>query len=86
MNDTININPNDLSSLIELMDKYHTTKYMLPGTNELGEHTTASIFKDKIVVVTYQKNGWVRENVYWRDGTREELFKGKEDAYDPDNI
>jgi hypothetical protein len=74
MNDTININPNDLSSMIELMDKYHTTKYMLLGTNELGEHTRTSIFKDKIVVVTYQKNGWVRENVYWRDGTYEEVY------------
>lgn len=83
---TIMIDPADPQSLIDLMDKYHNTKYMLPGTNELGENTTASIFKDKIVVVTYQKNGWVRENVYWRDGTREELFKGKEDAYDPNNI
>lgn len=78
MNNTININPNDLSFMIGLMDKYNTTKYMLSGTNELGEHITVSIFKDKIVVVTYQKNGWVRENVYWRDGTCEEMFKGKE--------
>lgn len=85
MNDTININLNDLRSMIELMDKYHTTKHMLSGTNELGEHTTASIFKDKIVVVIHQKNGWVRENVYWRDGTCEETFKEKEDAYEPDN-
>lgn len=78
MNDTININPNDLNSMIELMDKYNTTKCMLSGTNELGEHITVSIFKDNIVVVTYQKNGWVRENVYWRDGTCGEMFKRKE--------
>lgn len=78
MNNTINVNSDDLSSMIELMDKYNTTNGMLPGINELGERIMVSIFKDNIVVITYQKNGWVRENVYWRDGTCEEMFKGKE--------
>lgn len=30
-----------------------------------------------IDVVNFQSNGWTRWNVYWRDGTREELFEGK---------
>ena len=41
------------------------------------EETEISIFPDKIVYATYQHNGWKRENVYWRDGTREETFKGR---------
>ena len=30
-----------------------------------------------IDVVNFQSNGWTRWNVYWRDGTREELFERK---------
>ena len=36
-----------------------------------------SVAKDRIDVVTFQSNGWTRRNVYWRDGTTEELFEGK---------
>lgn len=74
---TITIDPRDLDSMIEIMDKYHETKTMLPGINEDGERTYASIFEDRIVIETYQKHHWVRKNVYWRDGTREELFDRK---------
>ena len=77
-NPTITINPRDHKSLCKIMDKYGpTTTTMLCGENEDGEATYTSIFNDHIVVDTHQSNGWVRRNVYWRDGTREELFDGK---------
>lgn len=50
---------------------------MFMGVNTEFEETEISIFPDKIVYATYQHNGWKRENVYWRDGTREETFKGR---------
>lgn len=77
MENTIRIDFSDLKAMCEVMDKYHTTETMLFGENEEGEMTTTSIFDDAIVVVTYQKNHWVRKNILHRDGTIEELFDGK---------
>ena len=75
---SIIIDPSDFKSMCELMDRYGpTTTTMLFGENEDGEATYTSIFIDRIVVDTHQFNGWVRRNIYWRDGTREELFDGK---------
>ena len=69
--------PNDLGSMCELMDKYGDSDTMFMGVNTEFEETEISIFPDKIVYVTYQHNGWVRKNIYWRDGTREEMFDGR---------
>ena len=74
---TIMIDPADLQSLIDLMDEHGNTNSRFPGTNELGEDTMVSITSEKIVVETNQTNGWVRKNVYWRDGTYEELYDGR---------
>ena len=60
-----------------LMNKYGSTKFPFSGKNENGEDIQISIFEDRIILVTYQENGWVRENWYWEDGTVEELFKGR---------
>ena len=40
-----------------------------------GEDVYISIFYDKIVTATTQANGWIRKNIYWRDGTREEMYE-----------
>lgn len=60
----------------KIMRKYGNSDTPFSGTNSEGEKITISVFKDKIVVVTYQKNGWVRKNIYEEDCT-EELFEGK---------
>ena len=70
---TFTFDPNDLGSMCELMDKYGDSDTMFMGVNTEFEETEIFIFPDKIVYATYQK----RENVYWRDGTREETFKGR---------
>ncbi len=77
MEGTIRIDFSDLEAMREVMDKYHTTETMLFGESEEGEMTTTSIFEDKIVHVTYQKNHWVRKAILHRDGSREEMFDGK---------
>ena len=59
------------------MDAYGDSKTMYPGMNENGETVWISIFKDMIVVLTSQSNGWNRKNIYYRDGSREELFEGR---------
>lgn len=75
----IKIDFSDLNSIREAIDKYHTTETMLIGENDDGETVTISIFGDKVVLVTYQKNRWIRRNIYYYDGSSEELFEGKYD-------
>ena len=43
--------------------------------DEHGESVYISIFEDKIVTMTSQSNGWMRKNIYYRDGSREETFE-----------
>lgn len=80
MMNEICVNPNDLESMIEIMDTYYDTETMFTGENELGEYVTISVFKDRIVVVTYQDNGYISEKTHWRDGTTEEVFSGRDEV------
>ena len=74
---TFTFDPTDLGAMHALMDEHGHSDTMFVGVNTEFEETTISIFPEKIIYVTYQHNGWVRKNVYWRDGTREELFDGR---------
>ncbi len=67
----------DLDLMVSLMDDYQKYDSTLFGTNENGEHVNIGIYKDRIAVRTYQKNGWTRLNVYYRDGSSEEVFDGR---------
>lgn len=71
----IHFDPADEKAMIALMDEHGDSKTMYPGSNEDGEDVWISIFHDRIVTETHQKNGWVRTNIYHRDGTREELYR-----------
>lgn len=75
--DCLEFNPSDIKSMQNLMNTYGKSDTMKIGTNELGEKVLISIFEDRIVVVTYQSNKWIRKNIYHYDGTSEELFEGK---------
>jgi len=74
---TFTFDPSDYKAMLKLMDEKGDSDTMFLGANENMEDTTISIFHDKIVYVTFQSNGWVRKNIYWRDGTTEEIFDGK---------
>lgn len=63
---------NRVALMKEYADKFPTA---LLGHNEDGEVVSTSINHDNIVVETFQKNGWIRTNVYWEDGTIEELYE-----------
>jgi len=46
----------------------------LSGMNEDGELVIVSIDHERAVIKTSQHNGWIRTNIYHKDGTSEELF------------
>lgn len=60
-----------------LMRKYGDYEGMFPATNEHGEKQNISFYPDKIELVTFQYNGYERQNTYWYDGTSEETFNGR---------
>ena len=74
---TFTVDPDDPAGMVALMDELGDSKTLYAGVNVHYEDVNISVFNDMIVVVTFQSNGWVRKNVYWRDGTREELYEGK---------
>lgn len=66
--------PADFPAMLKLMDAQGKCGKPLFGKNENGEDVRLSVYSDRIVCVTYQNNGWLRKNVYWRDGTCEEFY------------
>ena len=58
----------------ELLKK-HGYCEALCGVNEEYENVMLSIDKESACVRTLQKNGWIRINIYHKDGTYEELYE-----------
>ena len=73
----IELKPSDFNEMVKLMDKYGKADDTYWGRNENDELTWISIYENRIVTLTYQQNGWARENIYHDDGTSEELFLGR---------
>lgn len=71
----LEINFADLDDIIRTCKEYGDSDMPFCGNNDDGESVVISVFTDKIVVETLQSNGWTRQNVYWTDGTVEELYK-----------
>ena len=59
----------------ELVAKYGYIEEYQCGKNEDGENVMVSIDKDCACIRTYQRNGFVRVNIYHNDGTIEELYE-----------
>ena len=47
----------------------------LVGVNEDGEYAMVTIDKECATIATVQDNSWTRINVYYPDGTEEELYR-----------
>ena len=74
----IKLNTDDRESMIALMDELGSeTDTIYSGVNESGETLHISVFPDKISVLVFQGNGWLRRSVYHRDGTSEEIYEGR---------
>lgn len=73
---TINFDPHDWKGMKELTERADEFDVPWDGINDEGERVMISINKDNITTETFQKNGWLRENVYWVDEfIVEELFR-----------
>ena len=59
----------------ELKTKYGLINESMVGKNELGENVIVSIDDNCACVRTLQNNGWARINLYYKDGTCEELYQ-----------
>lgn len=57
-------NFDDIENRRTLMREYGDFPDMLFGKNQDGDDTAISINPDSIVLVTYQKNGYIRKNFY----------------------
>ena len=74
----IELDTGDPGSMVALMDELGSeTDTLYSGVNESGETLHISIFPDKISVLVFQGNGWLRRSVYHRDGTSEEIYEGR---------
>ena len=69
---------------VRLMRKYgHCTPF--EGTNSEGERIVLSIAPESILLETYQRNGWIRQNWYDENGfPNGETFAGKWNKPDPE--
>lgn len=68
------IDPYDYDGMIKLMERHEEFKVPWSGKNDDGEHIQISINEDNITVETFQNNGWIRENIYWKNIVSEELY------------
>ena len=69
----------DIDAMREVM-RTHAGKNAI-GTNESGEEVIVMVSSDHITASTFQHNGWIRNNVFWEDGTTEELYEKDEADY-----
>lgn len=77
VNNKIFIDFGDWEQLRFLMGKFGDTESMMPGKNERGESQSISFYPTRIVLVTFQNNGFERVNTYWHSGVQEETFNGR---------
>lgn len=57
----------------ELVTKHGYIKGQV-GVNSDGENVIVTIDEESASVITVQENGWLRQNIYYPDGTEEELY------------
>lgn len=60
-------------------------KGIFASKNDKGEDLNIVIGTDCVSITTFQKNGWIRQNIYSYDGKNwieEELYDGRCDVYE----
>ena len=75
------VDPANPNSLLEIMKKHGSNQFPFFGKNENGESVEIHVCSNSITLITYQKNGWLRRNIYTDSGDgniiSEELFDGR---------
>lgn len=67
-------NPYDMFQLTQMIDMADQFDMPLVGENEDGDMVMMEVTQEFVKITTYQKNGWVRVNYFYSDGTVEELY------------
>jgi hypothetical protein len=68
----------DMSIRDAVMDQHGDSPEPFYGENQDGEKIAIHVAHNGIVLVTYQHNGWIRNNYYYYGEDRcEEIFDGK---------
>jgi len=75
LDEMIEVNTSNLDKMIQLMDRNKEFDEDLFGTNENGEYVQIGVYKNFLAIRTLQSNGWERTNIYYRDGSSEELYE-----------
>ena len=75
LDEMIEVNTSNLNEMIQLMDRNKEFDEDLFGTNENGEYVQIGVYKNFLTIRTLQSNGWERTNIYYRDGSSEELYE-----------
>lgn len=70
----LEFDPDDLEQIKQLVNNSNEFETPLIGVNEDGETTMTEITSEFVLVKTFQKNGWLRNNYYYPDGCCEELY------------
>ena len=73
----VTIDFDDVHQLKYLMNRYYEYPDVLVGENSEGESIEVYIHKFDVELWTSQKDGWLRLNTYYYDGTFSEFFEGR---------
>lgn len=71
----VHIDFKNIEEVRHILDNYKDRVGM--GHNEEDETQYIYVCEDYILVRTYQKNHWIRENSYWYNGGIEESYEGR---------
>lgn len=69
------LDPSDAEGMCRIMDEFCNEPCPFSGTDEEGNSVLISVNKDNITVQTFQKNDWIRTNIFNRTGENEELYE-----------
>lgn len=48
---------------------------LFAGTNDKKNIVIVKVTDNELIITTCQDNGWLRKNIYYRDGTTEEIYE-----------
>lgn len=65
----------DYDTINKLIKKYGAKGLFAIGKNEDGESIIITIYSNRVVTKTLQKNNWMRINTYWADGNIDENYE-----------
>ncbi len=71
---TIDFDSTDFVGIVALMDRADEFPSAVFGKNTDGETVMISVNKDNVTYEVFQDNGWTSENIYYRDGSVEQLM------------